>query len=504
LQPHKHLGLLTLSIALATFMEVLDTSIANVAVPTIAGDLAVSATQGTWVISSYSVSSAIAVPLTGWLAKRFGEVRLFLLSVLGFTVMSALCGLARNIEMLIIGRLLQGLLSGPMVPLSQSILLRNYPPQSQGLALGLWSMTIVVAPILGPLLGGWITDNYHWSWIFLINLPIGVFCVGSCKILLKNQETEKVHLPIDTVGLTLLVIGVGSLQLMLDNGYDLDWFNSNVILLLGISAVICLGFFVTWTLYEPNPIVNLQLFKNRNFTVGVLTQTLGFMTFFSSVVIFPLWLQTVMGYPSNWAGFATAPMGVFALILSPIIGRNIQRVDLRIICTFAFFVLAFVSFWSTTFTLNSSFIQLISPRIMQGIGISCFFIPLSTMIMGSIPVTQIAQGASLSNFLRVLSGAIGTTLSTTLWNHRATFHHVVLSESLKSSNPAFVKYIGVLHDLGFTEKQTNFYLENLITTQSYMLATNDIFFLSGILFLSLLFIIWFAKPITVKAPVNVH
>src|ERR1700744_3231873 len=290
------LALLTVGLALGTFMEVLDTSIANVAVPTISGSLGVASSQGTWVISSYSVASAIAVPLTGWLARRVGEVRLFTLSVLLFTIASALCGFAHNFESLIAFRLLQGLVSGPMVPLSQTILLRSYPPAKRGLALGLWAMTVVVAPIFGPLLGGYITDNYTWPWIFYINVPIGIFSALVCMSALKGRETKTVHIPIDAMGLAMLVIGVGSLQMMLDLGKDRDWFNSSFILTLGLVAAVALSIFLIWELTEKQPIVDLSLFKDRNFALGVLVLALGYCTFFGSVVIFPLWLQTVMGY----------------------------------------------------------------------------------------------------------------------------------------------------------------------------------------------------------------
>ena len=286
------LWVLTLSLSLAMFMNVLDTSIANVAIPALSGDLGVSPSEGAWVITSFAVSTAIAVPLTGWLAKRFGEVRLFVASTLLFTLFSWLCGLASSLSMLVVFRVLQGAAAGPMIPLSQSLLLANYPQEKKGLALALWSMTTVVAPIFGPILGGWITDNISWPWIFYINIPVGLASGYATWRLLRSHETKTHKLPIDTVGLGLLVIGVGALQLLLDKGNELDWFGSQLIVTLAVVSAVSLSFFVAWELTEKHPVVDLTLFKGRNFAAGTVAITFAYMTFFGSVVIFPLWLQT--------------------------------------------------------------------------------------------------------------------------------------------------------------------------------------------------------------------
>jgi len=267
------LVLLTIAVAFSTFMEVLDMTIVNVAVPHISGSLGVSASEGTWTISSYSLASAIMQPLTGWIARRFGEVRTFVVSVMLFVVFSMLCGMATSMPMLVIGRLLQGAGSGPMVALSLT-LLSSYPKERQGIALALWAMTVVVAPIFGPILGGWITDNLSWPWIFYINLPVGVAAGVITWTLLHKRETKTVKAPIDAIGLLLLVAGVGCLQFMLDNGNDHDWFASPLILTLGITALICLTFLVVWELHAKHPVVDLSLFKQRNFTVGVISLSL--------------------------------------------------------------------------------------------------------------------------------------------------------------------------------------------------------------------------------------
>jgi MFS transporter, DHA2 family, multidrug resistance protein len=488
------LALLTVGLGLGTFMEVLDTSIANVAVPTIAGSLGVSASQGTWVISSYSVAAAIAVPLTGWLARQFGEHRLFITSLIAFTLCSVLCGLAPNMTLLVLFRLLQGLVSGPMVPLSQTILLRNFPLQKRGLAMALWAMTVVVAPILGPLLGGWITENYHWSWIFFINVPVGVASTLIVRALLKGQETPISSLPFDKIGLALLVIGVGSLQMLLDLGNDRDWFSSPFILTLGILAVVCLVFLVLWEWGEEHPVVDLTLFKKRNFALGVLMLGAGYMTFFSTVVIFPLWLQQVMGYTSGLAGLATAPTGLLALVFSPIVGKNLNRTDSRAVVSIGFLIFAIVTFWCATFTLDTTFIQVIEPRLLQGIGIACFFVPINTIMLSGVEEHRLASASGLSNFVRTLSGAIGTSISVTMWEHRAIFHHARLGEAISASSPMTQSYLDDLQGLGIAGNVAHAQLEQILNQQAYMMAANDFYYLCGMVFIALIGMVWLTNP----------
>jgi DHA2 family multidrug resistance protein len=498
------LVLLTVGLAFGTFMEVLDTSIANVSVPTISGSLGVASSDGTWVISSYSVAAAIAVPLTGWLARRVGEVRLFTLSVLAFTIASALCGLAENFGSLIAFRLLQGLVSGPMVPLSQTILMRSYPPQKRGLALGLWAMTVIVAPIFGPVMGGWITDNYSWPWIFYINLPIGLISGASAYFLLRGRETKTAKQPIDAVGLVLLVIGVGCLQMMLDLGKDRDWFSSTFIVTLAIVSAVAIAFLLAWELTDKTPVIDLTLFKDRNFALGALIIFLGYMAFFGSVVIFPLWLQTVMGYTAGLAGLATAPVGLLALVLSPIIGRNMHRLDLRFVASFAFIVFAIVSVWNSTFTLDVPFNHVILPRLVQGIGVACFFVPMTTITLSSIPDERLASASGLSNFLRTLAGAIGTALSTTFWENDAIRHHSVLVESVNAYSQNTQAYSDTLGTLGFTGGSLTAQLDQVVIAQGYMLATNDFFRISCVAFALLAVLVWVTKPKRGGGPSMAH
>ncbi len=495
------LALLTLSLSLGIFMNVLDVSIANVAIPTIAGDLAVSPDQGTWVITSFAVSQAIMLPITGWLARRFGEVKLFVLSTLLFTLTSVLCGLSINLSMLVFFRVVQGAVSGPMIPLSQSLLLANYPEHKKGFAIALWAMTAVVAPILGPVLGGWITDNYSWPWIFYINVPVGFISVILTWVLISQRETQIKKTPIDGVGLALLIIGVGCLQLLLDNGNDLDWFHSNTITTLAIISFISICFLIVWELTEEHPVIDLTLFKQRNFTIGVIALTMGYLVYFSNVVIFPLWLQTQMDYTPTWAGLAAAPVGILPFLLTPFVGMYMGRFDLRLIVSLGFIIFAATSFWQSNFYADVGYMQLIQPRFIQGLGITFFFTPLLSILLAGLPSERLATALGLANFCRILGGSFGTSISVTVWDRRESFHHERLVEYVNQFNPINNDTVNQLQSLGLTKLKSFQYLANTITKQAFMLSTDDIFWLSGWIFMCLLIIIWFTKPPFIsKAP----
>lgn len=490
----SRLVLMTIALSLGIFMNVLDVSIANVAIPTIAGDLAVSPDNGTWVITSFAVSQAIMLPLTGWLARRFGEVRLFLLSTAMFTITSVLCGLSTNLPMLIFFRVLQGAVSGPMIPLSQSVLLANYPENQKGFATGIWAMTAVVAPIFGPIMGGWITDNYTWPWIFYINVPVGIFSVVFTWITLTGRETKITKIPIDTIGLILLILGIGCLQVLLDKGNDLDWFHSNFIRILSITSFISLSFLIAWELTDKNPIIDLSLFAHRNFLIGNIGLTFGFMVYFSNVVILPLWLQTQMGYTPTWAGLAAAPVGILPVFLTPLIGKFMGKFDLRLIVSLGFIFFAWTSFWQSNFYTDIGYIQIAEPRFVQGLGISFFFTPLIGIMISGLPVERMANAFGLANFFRILGGSFGTSLSVTLWDRREDFHHSRLVESINPFNPISRDALHHLQTLGFDGLKNFGAITLQITNQAFMLSTNDIFWLSGWIFMILLVVIWFAKP----------
>ncbi|HTH69098.1 MAG TPA: DHA2 family efflux MFS transporter permease subunit [Rhodanobacter sp.] len=488
------LALLTIAVAFSTFMEVLDMTIVNVAVPHIAGSLGVSPSEGTWTISSYALASAIMQPLTGWLARRFGEVKTFVGSVLMFVVFSMLCGLATSMPMLVIGRLLQGAGSGPMVALSLTLLLSNYPKEKQGIALALWAMTVVVAPIFGPILGGWLTDNFSWPWIFYINLPVGLAAAVVTWGLLRKRETKTFKAPIDMIGLVLLVVGVGALQFMLDNGNDHDWFSSPMILTLGLVALVCLTFLIVWELHAKHPVVDLSLFKQRNFTVGVISLSLGMFAFFGINVVFPLWLQITLGYTATWAGLATAPVGVLAFLIAPILGKNMHKLDLRAVVTFAFLVFAGTAYWFSTFDSSASFSTLVVPRFVMGLAIPCFFIPLNQVYLSGLPVDQIASASGLSNFCRTIGSSVSTAIMVTLWQHRGETHHATLTEYVSPGHPAATRFIGQLSHAGLSHTQSLGLIDQLLTREALTLAVNDVFWACAILFVALIPILWFARP----------
>jgi DHA2 family multidrug resistance protein len=488
------LALLTLAVSLVTFMQVLDSTIANVALPTIAGNLGASNTQGTWVITSFAVANAVSVPITGWLAKRLGEVALFLWSMALFVLMSWLCGLSPNMESLIFFRILQGFVAGPMIPLSQSILLANYPPEKKTLALSLWSVVIVVAPIFGPILGGWISDDYHWSWIFYINIPIGVFAFLLCWRLLKGRETKKQHQPIDLIGLGLLFAGVGCLQLILDRGRELDWFASTEIIVLSIIAIICLVLLIIWELYEDNPIIDLRLFKNRNFAVGVGVISLGFMVYFGLVLLLPLLLQSTLSYKALQAGLAAAPIGILPIILSPIIGKNAHRLDLRWLTTFSFLIFAGCLFWRTQFNSAMDFEFVVWPQFIQGIGLAMFFMPLTAISLSNISPDQIASASGLANFMRLLAGSIGASVTTTLWDNREALHHSQLTAKVTTYHPAVTEQLQYLQSLGMSTEQSALYIVQVISREGAILAANEIFWGMAFIYLGLIALIWLAKP----------
>jgi DHA2 family multidrug resistance protein len=488
------LVLLTIAVAFSTFMEVLDMTIVNVSVPHIAGSLGVSPSEGTWTISSYALASAIMQPLTGWLARRFGEVHTFIASVALFVIFSMACGLATSMPMLVIFRLLQGAGSGPMVALSLSLLLSSYPKAKQGIALALWAMTVVVAPIFGPILGGWLTDNLSWPWIFYINVPVGALAALITWSLLRKRETRKYKAPIDVIGLALLVVGVGALQFMLDNGNDNDWFSSPMILALALIALVCLTFLIVWELMAKHPVVDLSLFKRRNFTVAVVALSLGMMAFFGINVVFPLWLQITLGYTATWAGLASAPVGVLAFLMAPVIGANIRRLELRAVVTFAFLVFAGTSFWFASFDSSASFSTLIFPRFVMGIGIACFFIPLNQMYLSGLPADQIASASGLANFCRTLGSSISTAATVTLWQHRGEYHHAMLTENITPAAPAATHFLQQLKHAGFSPTEQLALINQLITREALTLAVNDVYLVCAVLFLALIPILWLAKP----------
>jgi len=484
----------TVALSLATFMNVLDSSIANVSIPAIAGDMGVSPAQGTWVITSFGVANAISVPLTGWLTQRFGQVRLFTASIVLFVIASWLCGLAPNIESLIGFRVLQGLVAGPMIPLSQTLLLASYPAAKAGVAMAMWAMTVLVAPVVGPLLGGWITDNISWPWIFYINIPIGLLAALVTWSIYHKRDPGPRKVPLDYVGLGLLVLWVGSLQIMVDKGKELDWFNSGQIITLAVLAVVGFLFFLAWELTEKNPIVDLRLFARRNFWLGTVSLSVAYGVFFGNVVLMPLWLQQYMGYTSTWAGIALAPVGILAIVLSPWVGKNVGKIDPRKLSTVAFIGFGIVLYMRSRFNVQADFSTILIPTILQGAAMAFFFIPLQAIVFSGLAPQQMPAAAGLSNFVRITAGAVGTSIFTTAWESRAVMHHAQLTETLTSTNNAATLTLNQLGAAGYSSEQALATVNRLLDQQAYTMAATDIFWLSSIIFVALIGLVWFAKP----------
>ncbi|MCE5318058.1 MAG: DHA2 family efflux MFS transporter permease subunit [Parachlamydia sp.] len=493
-----HLVLLNVALGLGTFIQILDSSIANVAVPYIAGNLSVSADNGTWVITSFAASYGIVLPLTGWLSDYFGRVRLYVWSVLLFTLTSFLCGLSTSLTMLVFLRVLQGAVAGSLIPLSQSLMVTSNPPEKVGAALGFWAMIVVVAPVVGPILGGYLTDVYSWPWIFYINVPIGLFSAGLTWYYLRNRESEIVRNPIDWVGLILLSLGVACMQIMLDKGKDLDWFESNFIICLTLISAISMLYFVIWNLSQKYPVVDFTFFKNLNFVFGCLAITVGFLFYFGSTVTVPLWLQTEQDYTAYWAGIAVAPIGLIPVFLSTTVGKNMQRFDLRLLASLSFVFFAIGFFYQSRFTTQVDLRTIMLARFLQGFGIVFFFLPIVQLSLGEIPGERYASASGLFHFIRILVGSgFGTSLSIELWSHREIFHHARLSDSIVAANPIVSNFYE-----GFEAQLSPPVISSLVDRgvqqQAYMLSTNELSWLGGICFLCLIPIIYLCKPI--KAP----
>lgn len=484
-------------IGLGNFLVVLDTTIANVSVPTIAGNLGVSSSQGTWVITSYAVAEAITVPLTGWLARKFGAQRTFIACYLGFAVISLLCGLSSSLGMLLGMRVLLGLVGGPIMPLSQMLLLRVFPKEKATLATVIWAMTTLVGPVAGPILGGIICDNYGWAWIFFIKVPVAAAGGFVLLTLMKGQPDPKFPAFIDKVGLALLVVWVGALQIMLDEGRNHDWFASPEIRTLGIVAAIGFLAFLIWELTEKNPIVDLRIFRHRGFVGAATTYAVGFGGFFASIVILPLWLQSNMGYTATWAGYATGIMGILAVASAPLVGKAVEKFDPRLIVCLGVLGLASVMIWRMwTFTPDVTFVQMAWPTLVTGIFMVMFFVPVTGLAMASVEPDEQANAAGLSNFMRTLAGAFATSLVQSGWSNAMRTNQTELAGAMTHGS----QQLDAATAAGLPSDVATHLLDLVVEGQSVMLATLNMF---GVIAICLGFaatIIWLVpKP---KGPID--
>ena len=485
-----------IAIGFGNFLVVLDTTIANVSVPNIAGSLGVSASQGTWVITSYAVAEAITVPLTGWLTRRFGAQKVFIACYLAFGILSLLCGLAMSMGMLIAGRVLLGLAGGPLMPLSQMLLLRIFPPEKATLASVIWAMTTVIAPVAGPILGGIISDGAGWPWIFYIKVPIAFAGGLTAWWLLRGQPDPKAHASIDVVGLGLLIVWVGAFQIMIDEGRNKDWFASTEIVVLGIVSLVGFLAFLFWELTEKNPIVNLRIFRHRGFTAAAITYSAGYGAFFASLVIFPLWLQQNMGYTATWAGYATGIMGVLSVGCAPLVGKAVEKIDARMIIFTGLAGLGLLNAWRTLFTGDATFWQIAGPTFLSGAFMVMFFVPVTGLAMASVDPDEAADAAGLSNFMRTLAGSFATALVQTGWSNSGREKQTALADSMTGGQQVLDGMIanGTPPDVAVSS------LSFLVERESVMLATLEMFGVVAIVFAFSAMLIWLApKP---KGPID--
>src|SRR5436853_1237219 len=429
--PSVNPWIIAASVMLATFMEVLDTSVANVALPHISGNLSATTDESMCVLTSYLVSNAIILPATNWLGRYFGRKRFLITCIIIFTLSSALCGAATSLGMLIFARILQGAGGGALQPIAQSVLLESFPPEKRGSAMAVFGMGIVVAPIIGPTLGGWITDNYSWRWIFYINVPVGILAVFMANTFIEDPPYIRDQKPgrIDYIGFGLMAVGLAALQLVLDKGQEEDWFSSSFIVWALILTVIALVAFVIWELRSSEPIVNLRILSDRNFAVGTMLMTVIGVVLYGTIALLPLFLQTMMGYPAVQSGMAVSPRGIGSIISMIIIGRLVGKIDSRYLIMFGFTVLAFSTYLFSDINLQISMGSIVWPSIISGLAMGFVFVPLTTVAMGTLSSEQMGNASGVFNLMRNTGGSIGIAAMTTLLARGAQIHQAALAGS---------------------------------------------------------------------------
>lgn len=475
-------------LGVGNLMVILDTTIANVSIPHIAGSLGVSPAQATWVITSYGVAEAIAVPLAGWLVQRFGALRVYITAMAAFGLCSIACGLAPSFEFLVFFRVLQGFCGGPVIPVSQSLMVSVSPPERQQQALGYWSMASSIGPILGPLLGGALSDTLGWRWIFFINIPVAVVVVFGAMVVLRGHGTATRKAPIDVVGLGLLILWVSALQLMLDLGREQEWFASPLIVTLAVTAAVGFLVFLIWELTAENPIVNLRVFRHRGFVAYIVTLCLTFPAYFSTAILVPLWMQTTLGYSATTAGRAAGFSAVLSVLLTPWVSKLLERHDPRKIMTLGLVLFATNALVRTQFTTQTDFWDIALSYLAQGVCMSLFFVPATTILVGSVAPQEVPAAAGLNAFMRTTGGAFGTAMMTTAWIQSTD----VVRSALVGRMPETGSAEATLAGLGFSPDQSLAVLEGLVQTQAQMMATTKLFYVTAAAYGLAICCIWFA------------
>jgi DHA2 family multidrug resistance protein len=489
--PHKsvHPWLIAPVVALAAFMEVLDISIANVSLRNIAGSLSASLDESTWILTSYTITNVIVVPISGWLSSAMGRRRFFLASIAGFTVSSMLCGLAPSLSALVFFRAIQGLSGGGLQPASQAILTDAFPAAKRGMALAMYGLAVVFAPAIGPTLGGWITDHFDWRWVFLINVPVGVVVFSLSSALVKDpdyivkahEERRRQGFRVDYIGFSLLAVGLASMQVVLDRGQQDDWFSSHLMLILGAVSSVALVAFVIWELNDPDPLVELRLLRNRNFAIANVAMFALGAILLSSVVLVPIFVQELLGYTAQDAGMVLTPGGLALVLIMPIMGQLVTKVDLRVLIAFGFTLSGLATLYSLNFDINTAFSSIVLNRIFFSSSLAFLFIPINTVAFSDLPPGKASNASAIINMSRNLGSSVGISLAAAWLQRRSQYHQSVLVEGLNQFNPLYHStlnqlshvYSGISSGTAAALARANLNLYNTVVQQATMLALLD-------------------------------
>jgi MFS transporter, DHA2 family, multidrug resistance protein len=504
--------LIAATVMLATFMEVLDTSIANVSLPHIAGSLSATVDESTWVLTSYLISNAIVLPLTGWLSMLFGRKRLFIGCVIIFTISSFLCGLAPNLFLLIFFRVLQGAGGGGLQPISQAILVESFSRKKQGMAMAVYGMGVVVAPIIGPTLGGWITDSFSWRWIFFINVPVGVVAILMTTALVHDppylvRKTLKQGLKIDFIGLGLLSVGLGFIQVMLDKGQTDDWFESRFIVTCAVIGVLGLVGVVLWELRQPEPLVDLRLFTQRNYSMATFMMFAMGVILYGTTVLLPILVQTLMGYTAQWAGLVLSPGGLITLFVMPLVGRLLGIFQPRWLVVCGLVILGFGMFRLSELSLETGFWTFVSVWTFSRAGMPFLFVPINVMAFAYVPREKTNSATGLINLTRNMGGSVGISLVTAAQSHMAQVSQSTLASNVTAMNPIYASRLqhlqGALLAAGSSPaqaaQQAQAMLYNEVLRQSAMVSYVDVFRILAWVCVALIPLMFFMKPIKARA-----
>ena len=507
---HVNPWIVTISVMMATFMELLDTTVVNVSIPHISGNLAATVEEGTWVVTSYLVANAIILPMSGWLARYMGRKKLLVLCVTGFTITSLLCGMATTLPSLIFFRVLQGLTGGGLQPLAQAILLETFPQEKHGHAMAAFGVGILLAPILGPTLGGWITDNYSWRWIFYLNLPVGVFSVAMIsRFVFDPPYIRRSAGRVDLWGIGLLALGLGTLQVVLDTGQRKDWFSSDYIRFFAALSVAGLVSLVIREMMAKDPVVDLRALANRTFSAGVFLITLLGFVLYASLVLLPIYLETLLGYPAYNAGLALSPRGIGSLATMPLTGYLTSKIDPRRIVVVGLILGSITMFQLSHLNLNAGYWDIFWPQVLQGVALAFLFVPLMALSMSRVPKEKMGNATSIFNLMRNIGGSFGIAIMTTFLARRSQFHQSRLVANITPGNVKAQAMIagmqGWFHSQGIdnvsAKRKALAAAYGVVQAHAAMLSFVEAFWVMGIIFSAMLpFLLLLRRPPRARSP----